>query len=290
MNPLVSVIVPIKDRKKYLIQVIDFLKNQTFKNFECLIIDDGSVDELEKEDCLNEKFIRFHRQDLNQGVSFTRNLGMKMARGNWICFLDSDDLWNFDKLEKQMLFHEKNNDTLVSQTNEKWIWKENYKPIPKKWKKKSGYLYNDSLTKLMITPSSLMFHRSILSKVGFFNEKLRVCEDFDWSLRLSLHCKIGLIEEELITKVGGHEDQLSFSKKAMDRFRIYSLLSLFYQSDLILSDMELSSLRNAIQVLFNQFLQGWQKHHPEESFPITGRDIFELNLGHFEFLLDDRHF
>jgi len=162
----------------------------------------------------------------NMGVSSARNNGVMMAESQWICFLDSDDTWERTKLQKQIDFHKKNRDILISYTDETWIRDGLHVKVPKKFAKSHENLYERSLSHCVIAPSSVMIQKKLFDRVSGFDETLEVCEDYDLWLRLMKEHTIALIDETLINKYGGHEDQLSTKFWGMDRFRIRSLEAL----------------------------------------------------------------
>ena len=112
------------------------------------------------------------------------------------------------------------------QTGERWIRKGNEVIPPNYLDKSTQDLWNRSLKHCLICPSSVLLHRSVFQKVGWFNENLPVCEDYEFWLRLLLQFECGLVEEKLVTKHGGHPDQLSTTTWGMDRFRVKALQNL----------------------------------------------------------------
>ena len=159
----------------------------------------------------------------NSGVSSARNRGIKHASYEWISFLDSDDTWEKEKLEKQVHFHKNNPLILMSYTDEKWIRNGIDIKIPKKFKKYGGDIFDKCLSHCIIAPSSTLIQKNLLETIGVFDESLEVCEDYDLWLRIALENEIGIIEEPLMTKYAGHDNQLSFKYWGMDRFRVISL-------------------------------------------------------------------
>jgi glycosyltransferase involved in cell wall biosynthesis len=101
MNPMVSVVIPTFNRGAVVVNAVESVLRQTYKNYEIIVVDDGSVDDTAIK--LRPYFgrIRYHHQD-NQGVSVARNIGIEIAEGEWIANLDSDDTWHQRKLELQL--------------------------------------------------------------------------------------------------------------------------------------------------------------------------------------------
>ena len=111
-EPLVSIITPLYNSEKYIGKTIESVLNQTYKSWEMLIIDDCSKDngvKIVNNYILKDKRIKLFRNEKNEGVSFSRNRAIDLSQGKYIAFLDSDDLWKKEKLEKQISFMEKNN-------------------------------------------------------------------------------------------------------------------------------------------------------------------------------------
>ncbi len=111
MNNLVSVIMPSYNCGRYVEETIRSVQAQTHQNWEIILVDDCSTDDtIAKVKLLQEKDnrIRLYSNELNRGAAISRNLALKEAKGRWIAFLDSDDLWEPTKLEKQIRFMEEN--------------------------------------------------------------------------------------------------------------------------------------------------------------------------------------
>ena len=217
----VSVIIPVYNRFTLLQKSIDSLLRQSLKPDEIIVVDDGSTLDI-KEALLPYKNQIKLIQTKNLGVSSARNIGIKSAKNDWIALLDSDDEWREDKLQKQTSLHVSNPHLLFSHTGEKWIRDNKEIKYPKKLAKPQGWCFLDNTSTCKIAASSVMFHRSICDDIGYFDEKLKVCEDYDFWLRVSYSYEIGLIDEPLIIKKAGHT-QLSKEIFAIDRYHIYSL-------------------------------------------------------------------
>lgn len=225
-SPLISVIIPTYNRAAFLFEAVDSVLKQTFSDFELIVVDDGSTDGTA--DSLIEKYEgRFiYRYQPNQGVSAARNQGIQMARGQWIAFLDSDDLWLPEKLETQILFFSNNPEINICQTEEVWIRNGRRVNPRKKHQKFSGDLFGPSLLLCLVSPSAVMVRRDLFDEVGCFDEALPACEDYDLWLRISSRFPIYLIDRPLVVKRGGHPDQLSRITPALDRYRIAVLIKL----------------------------------------------------------------
>lgn len=220
-NPFVSIIIPTCNRGWILKEAIESVLAQDFASFELIVIDDGSTDNTE--DILNaykDSIIAFRQR--NRGVGAARNAGLALATGEFVAFLDSDDLWLPEKLSRQIDFFNSNQDAMVCQTDEIWI-RNGLRVNPKKrHKKPSGAIFEDSLSLCLVSPSAVMIKRSLFDTVGVFNEQLPACEDYDLWLRISCRYPVHLIETPLTIKRGGHNDQLS-RMPGLDRFRIEAL-------------------------------------------------------------------
>ena len=221
MNPAVSLIIPTYNRAFFLKEALESVFAQTRRPDETIVIDDGSTDETQE---VIHQFDRvIYIQQPNKGVSSARNLGIRYSTGEWICFLDSDDLWMKNKLACQMERIKKNSQFLANYTNEIWIRNGKRVNPCKRHEKYSGWIFDKCLPLCTISPSSIILHRTVLEKTGVFDEALPVCEDYDLWLRISLHFPIDFINQPLIIKRGGHQDQLSKKFFGMDRFRVQAL-------------------------------------------------------------------
>ncbi len=218
----ISVIIPTYNRGAVLERAIKSVLNQSYRNFEIIVVDDGSTDNTHR---ILEKYsrqIRYFSQ-LHSGVSSCRNFGLEKSEGTWVAFLDSDDYWLPEKLERQIQFVQQHPEFLIVQTDEKWIRHGKFVNPMKKHRKYGGWIFKQCLPLCIVSPSAVMVHQRVFNDVGVFDENLPVCEDYDLWLRISRKYPIGLIEEKLIVKTGGHSDQLSRQYWGMDRYRIMAL-------------------------------------------------------------------
>jgi glycosyltransferase involved in cell wall biosynthesis len=226
MMPSVSVIIPTFNRSQKLIRAVRSVLKQTFRDFEVIVVDDGSSDDTYQAMTSYLPMIQYVRKEVNQGVSAARNSGIRRASGPWIAFLDSDDYWLEDKLSIQMKYIEGNPGALACQTEEMWIRDGKRINPRRRHKKPSGDIFAQSLKLCLVSPSSVALKRSLLDEIGLFDEALPAAEDYDMWLRISCRYPIHLIEKELVVKEGGHDDQLSRRFIGMDRFRILAIVKL----------------------------------------------------------------
>jgi len=228
----ISVVIPVYNRQNLLKRALCSVSKQTTQADEVLVVDDGSSSSPDLSNFHENPEVHCLRREKNLGVSAARNWGIQQARGEWIALLDSDDEWEPKKLERQVQYIDQNPELLAVHTLEKWIRLGNEVIPPAYLDKSNNRLWERSLKNCLICPSSVLLHRSVFESVGWFDESLQVCEDYDFWLRLLLDHPIGLTEEKLVRKHGGHSDQLSTTTWGMDRFRIKALEKILKRSDL----------------------------------------------------------
>lgn len=220
-NPRVTVIIPTYNRAWCLAQAVDSVLAQTFRDFELVVVDDGSRDETRSVLKAYGSRIRVLDQ-ANRGVSAARNLGIRAARGDLLALLDADDLWQPEKLARQVAFFDRRPGALICQTEEIWIRRGVRVNPRRRHRKASGDIFEASLALCLVSPSAVMLRRGLLDTVGLFDERLPACEDYDLWLRVSARHPVHLIDAPLVIKRGGHADQLS-RQPGLDRYRIQSL-------------------------------------------------------------------
>ncbi len=241
MLPRVSVIIPTYNRYPFLIEAVESVLSQSYRDFELIVIDDGSEDNTAEITHRYPDRLRYFYQE-NQGASAARNQGIKVSRAELITFLDSDDLWDMDKLRYQVDFMESTPEARICYTDEIWIRRGVRVNPRKRHRKNSGWIFDRALELCIISPSSVMIRRELLQEVAYFDEELAVCEDYDLWLRIASINPIYLIDKPLIIKRGGHPDQLSEKYWGMDRFRVRALEKLL-DHDQLSSEQRKQALR-----------------------------------------------
>lgn len=223
--PLVSVVVPTYNRAEMVRRAVDSVLSQTFRDFELIVVDDGSTDGTP--DVLapdRERLILLRRP--HGGVSRARNIGLDQAAGSLIAFLDSDDLWLPEKLAVQVRFFEDHPQAMICQTEEVWLRRGRRVNPRFRHRKPSGDVFIPSLELCLVSPSAVMMRRELFERVGRFDEDLPACEDYDLWLRVASEFPIHLLDDALVVKHGGHPDQLSRTTVGLDRYRVQALLKI----------------------------------------------------------------
>lgn len=177
MSPLVSVIMPAYNSERYITDAIESVVQQTYTNWELIVIDDGSSDDTVRrieEQAAKDLRIRFYKNEKNIGVSETRNKAISLANGEWIAFLDSDDIWEPLKIEKQMRSASDNNyyflftgSAFIAENGERLSW---IMPVPHK------VSYKMLLKQNVISCSSVLIKKELIYEIGMHNDNTH--EDF----------------------------------------------------------------------------------------------------------------
>jgi glycosyltransferase involved in cell wall biosynthesis len=252
--PRVSTIIPTYNRKEFVSAAIESVLAQTYTDYELIVVDDGSDDGTA--DALKQygERIRYVCQQ-HQGVSAGRNHGLELAQGEFIAFLDSDDLWLPKKLALQVAFMDQNPEARICYTDEIWIRRGKRVNPQKKHAKYSGWIYAQCLPLCIISPSSALMRRGLFTEMGVFDTDFPVCEDYDLWLRVAARFPVFFIPEPLIVKQGGHPDQLSRQPWGNDRYRVQALVKQLDQEVLTAEQRRLAiqELHRKAEILINGY-------------------------------------
>jgi len=266
----VSVIIPTYNRKHTLKRAIQSVYMQSLLPYEVIVVDDGSNDgtkEWVKQKYPNVKYI----YQKNSGVSSARNKGIKIARGDWIALLDSDDEWLPNKLNEQTNKIKSNLDVKILHSNEIWIRNGVRVNQMKKHKKSGGYIFEKCLDICRISPSSVMLKKEIFDYIGTFDESLKVCEDYDLWLRITSKYPVCFLDIPLIKKYGGHSDQLSKAHDGIEFYRIQSLQKILESK--ILSKPQTLLAINMMVNKMNIYASGLEKRNKIEELSKLKKNI-----------------
>jgi len=203
-EPLVSVIVPSYNHETYITQCIESIVNQTYSNFELIVVDDGSTDKsIEILSSLKSKYGFSLICQKNKGLSATLTDVIKnIAKGEYISMCASDDLWVDSKIQTQVAFMAKDFELQMCYSKCYYIDKNSVVIKNKKFYReeklyRSGYLFEDLFLLKYHPPVSYMFTRKILEELNFFTRDI-YCEDFYMNLKISENHKIGFIDKYLM--------------------------------------------------------------------------------------------
>jgi glycosyltransferase involved in cell wall biosynthesis len=219
-NPLVSVCIPSYNSAKYIEETIDWLLNQTYSNIEVIVVDDGSTDDsCHLFDRIHDKRFRYFTQ-LNRGASAARNAAFKHSKGEFIKFMDADDLVNSRMIESQVTRIKERRDCIASA---KWgrFYKadaSDFKLSPEKvWKDDPGidWLINSLIDSggNMMQPGIFLIPRCIVEKAGEWNESLSLIDDFEFMVRIiSSSTTVLFCEDAFLMYRSGVSNSLSSRK------------------------------------------------------------------------------
>ena len=190
----VSIIIPVYNGEKYLSEAIESILIQSYKPFEIIIIDDGSNDATAQVVKKYNSLLRYLYQE-NKGIAAARNRGVSEAKGNYICFLDADDIWPQYKLQKQIdkLLQDKSIDIIFGMV------KHFFSPETDEDFRKSVRLLPDPLPGIL--PGTMLIKRKTFLKVGVFSTDYKIGEFIEWYIRAKENnLKIFCIPEILLKR------------------------------------------------------------------------------------------
>lgn len=215
-SPLFSVIIPTYNRANFLKRAIDSVLVQTFKDFELIIVDDGSTDNTkELINLYSDSRIKYIYKK-NGGLNSARNKGLENANGRYIAFCDSDDSWLPLKLEKHINKYNEDNDIKVVYDLTGILTSQNgiSKIVLARNDTCQGWCYKKVLEQGYLTsPTFLSCKKECFDKVGILSMDLTNCEDDDFCFRLCKYFKVGLIKEILGVYYSDAPNRISAMKK-----------------------------------------------------------------------------
>lgn len=208
----ISVIIPTYNRENFIKKCLESVLEQTYQPMEIIIVDDGSTDRtLDKVREINSSIIKIVALEKNCGAQAARNRGIKEAKGDWIAFLDSDDLWLRDKLEKQKKCVEQSGRLVCmgggyvlqdGEMSERWL------------NGKSGMIFEEIiLYEMCLLYPTLFVKKECLLQIGILDEKAPSYQELDTSIRLAQRYEIDYINEPLFIWNCHNESTISGNKK-----------------------------------------------------------------------------
>jgi len=295
-KPLVSVIIPAFNASRFIASTLDSVVNQTYRNLEILVVDDGSSDETPDIVCgFSKKDKRVHLlQKVNSGVADARNLGLQHSQGDFVAPIDADDIWMPNNIEKQVdcmirspvtvgmvyawSFNIDEQDNMTGGFHVSW------------WK---GNVYLPFICRNFVgNASAVLIRRSCLENVGGYDSSFRKqsaqgCEDLDLYLRIAASYQINVVPEFLVgyRQVGG---SMSRNSQAMEKSQQLVLRTVYDKSPDLFKKVKPWSMRNYYAYLANQshhsgqfeVSQEWLTKALKEDFWMTilGHDTYVLSI------------
>lgn len=191
---IISVIIPAYNAESYILETIKSVQKQTFVDLEIIAIDDGSTDRtLEILKGIDDERLRVFSY-ANSGVAIARNRGIAQARGEFIAFLDADDLWTPDKLETQLEALSRNSDASVVYSWTSYFHEKNKKVYSGNSVLFQGNVHADLLKwNFLASGSNPLIRREAIEEIGGFDSSFPPCEDWDFYLRLSARYKFAVV-------------------------------------------------------------------------------------------------
>lgn len=214
---MVSIVIPAYNAAETIINTLESVFSQTYKDWEIILIDDGSTDNtaavlnsffgtLSQKDVNKVKFIK----QMNQGVSAARNVGLKAAGGDFIALLDSDDTWMPNKLERQMEILKENATIDFLGANRKGEHYDSFLNI--KFELLTRISPKNLLYKNFFATSTVVFKKEIIQEIGYFDESQGYCEDVNYFIKISNAKECFLLNESLVATGDG---DIHFQEKGL---------------------------------------------------------------------------
>ena len=222
-NPIVSVVIPTYNRAEFITRSVKSALKQTIKNIEVIVVSDGSTDNTDKIiSNINDERLRYIKLFENKGAPAARNIGLKNSKGQYICFLDSDDEILPSKLEKQLeVFNNLKEKKSIVYCGFYYIYSKTNEAIKEIIPKEKGDIYYKIIENNCVGSPTPLVHRECFEKSGMFDESLESCQDWDMWIRLSKYYNFYFIPE-CLANVYIHGNQIStdIKKKIVGRKKL----------------------------------------------------------------------
>ncbi len=228
MSPKISVIIPAYNSEKFIKRTIQSVLNQTYKDFEVIIVDDGSTDntkEVVEEFQKKDSRIKYLWQENSGAPARPKNKGIKESKGKYIAFLDHDDEWLPEKLEKQLVLFEKQKNSklrFVSSWGLIFNAKEN-QTYEHKIKKRGNVFQELLANNFILSCSSIFLKKEIFESVGFFDENLKFSDDWEMWIRIAQKYEFDFINEALF-KYYWHGENVMNKLKGEEKLKEYKYI------------------------------------------------------------------
>ena len=199
----VSIVLPVYNRRHCIARAVDSIMEQTFPDYELIIVDDNSADGTgEYIKSLPDRRIKFIPLSRNVGAGGARNIGIKEAAGEYIAFQDSDTVWMADKLEKLVMYLDSLEDSVAMVYSPyKRIYQDYsiiYPSLDVPLEEKSGHILKNLLEHPLVDTPTMLVRKDVLKELGGFDSHMKALEDYELSIRIAGKYQIGIIDEVLL--------------------------------------------------------------------------------------------
>lgn len=262
--PFFSIIIPLFNKEKYIENALKSILNQTFLDYEIIIVNDCSTDEsiTKIEAHLSDKIQLIHHQK-NKGLSATRNTGIVNAKANYVTYLDADDLWKPTFLETIYRMICNFPEAKIFGTNYEEVYgKKIIKPVNGSENLAPDFegiidFFSINLKQGIYNHGSVCFHKSVFEKVGYYDENIDFSEDIDFNIRANAVFKLAYSTSVQMSYFKQTDNQLTFSSilnKKLPDYDAYENLSISNQKIKKYLDFERYVLAKNLKKHGNNFL------------------------------------
>lgn len=301
-NPLVSIIIPTYNRAHLIGETLDSVSVQTYTNWECIIVDDGSTDDIEsliKNYIQKDKRFQYHKRpvDRMKGANTCRNYGYELSNGAYIKWFDSDDLMHSDFLKKQVIFLEVNLEIDFCSSLSKMFTNnidDNLGVFKPDLITDDNSIYNFIIGKLYFLTPSTLWRRSLLTNKELFDEDLYNAHETDFNFRRLIEgARFYYIQDVLFYVRRGHQsidrESINNPKSVQSQFdyfqKVYTFLNI---SNSILGNFKINELKKYViyrQILFFYSMRSKLNFTDTlKKVKIIFRNLFEVHINSFDFL------
>ncbi len=279
--PIVSVVIPTYNRKSIISRAINSVLNQTYKNYEIIIVDDGSTDDTIEyiKDHFNSKVKCISQK--NKGASSARNRGISEAKGKYVAFLDSDDEWVESKLQGQVAFLEKNPE--IALLCGRTYRSDNIKKVNSSISQSIvGDLFPTLFMHSFVSTPTVIVKKEVLDEVGGFDTNYKSAEDFDLWLKITKNYKCAFLPD-LVAIVNRGKDNLSTDKITL-HLHALTILEIHYDENRIPRNKYNKAISDSYIALGRNYLKSGQISQAKKSF-IKSFKIFPFRLRSIRYLM-----
>lgn len=274
-NPLITVIITTYNRKTYLEEAIYSVAHQTFTNIEIIVVDDGSILNYAESICNQFTNCNYYYKP-NGGLASARNYGVSIAKGNYIAFLDDDDFWRFDKLEKQVEILNNNQSvdcvhSSAAVVDEKGnLTGQCIGAAQNKIHKRSGYVFWNALSCWVVKSPTPLIRKKVFQPDLLFDETIKVGEDVDFYQRMFYRHKIHYINEPLaFYREYSNQERLSVQREkyiGIEKKMYANFKKMNIKNPFILYWIAIRLLKNSVKI--------WNEIHFLNPFKISKFDLY----------------